>query len=79
MRSLVTSLLPMLLLLGCASNKPLPASPPAQVECPKPAPLARMPLGQDFLQEAESVLFDLQNVPTKSVPASQRATGGPTR
>jgi len=67
----------MLLLSACASKPPV--SPPVQVQCPVPPPLARLPLGESFLTEAERILFGSQNEPTSSAPASPRVTAGPTR
>ena len=77
MKSLAYALTALLLLPGC-SPAPI-ASPPQQVACPVPPPLARLPLGQSFQDPMQNFLSGKLPAPTSSAQGSPRATGGPTR
>lgn len=77
MKSLAYALTALLLLPGC-SPAPI-VSPPVQVECPRPPPLARVPLGPSFQDRMEDFLRGKLPEQTSFVPASPRATAGPTK
>lgn len=77
MKSPAYALMLMLLLPACAS-KPQ-ASPPIQVECPRPAPLVKLALGESFISQAERILFGLPKEQTSSVQDSPPVTEPTTR
>lgn len=66
MKRTLYALMLTLLLPACAS-KPL-QGPPEQVKCPAPPPIVKVPLGEDFLTEAERILFGSPSGQTKSGP-----------
>jgi len=77
MKSIACALLALLLLQGCGTVQT--ASPPAQVGCPKPPPLARVPLGPSYIDQMQLFLSGSLSAPTNSAPPSPHATAPMTR